>query len=107
MCCIVDIVYLESDCVDCGFLSEGIGVVDGMLLGIEVVVDMFVCISFEAVIISAVITFVFSCLLDIVYIVSSNSSYGVTILMTHALVVLYITDCLREKDTSSGSFVSE
>ena len=81
--------------------------VNDILSGIEVVVDMFVCIIFEVVIISAVTSFVFPCLLDIIYIVSSNSSYGVTILMTHALVVLYITDCLREKDTSSGSFVSE
>ena len=56
--------------------------VNGILSGIEMVVIVFVCITFETVIISAVISFDFSYLLDIVYIISSNSSYGVTILMT-------------------------
>ena len=56
--------------------------VNDILSGIEVVVDMFICIIFEVVIIPAVTSFVFPCLLDIVYIVSSNSSYGVIILMT-------------------------
>ena len=82
-------------------------VVNDILSGIEVVVDMIVCISFEAVIISAITSFVFTCLLDIVYIISSNSSCGVTTLMTHALVVLYKTDFLRKKDVSSDSFTPE
>ena len=75
----VDVVVLESDFKYCDFLSENIGVVNGILSGIEVVVDMFVCVIFEAVIISAVNSFVSPCLLDIVYIVSSNSSCAVTI----------------------------
>ena len=54
----VDVVDLESDCVYCDFFSEGIGIVNDILSGIEVVVDMFVCISFEAVTISAVTSFV-------------------------------------------------
>ena len=81
--------------------------VNDILSWIEMVVDIFVRISFEAVIISAVASFFFSSLLDIVYSVSSNSTYGVTILMTHALVVLYKTDCLRKKYVSSDSFTSE
>ena len=81
--------------------------VNDILSGIEVVVDMIVCISFEAVIISAITSFVFTCLLDIVYILSTNSSCGVTTLMTHALVVLYKTDFLRKKDVSSDSFTPE
>ena len=95
----VDLVDLESDCIDCDFLSECIGVVNDILLGIKVVVGMFVCISFEAVIISAITFFVSPCLLDIVYIVSWNSSCG-------ALIVLYITDCLRKNGVSSDSFTS-
>ena len=81
--------------------------VNDILSGIEVVVDMFVCIRYEAVIISAVISFVFPCLLDILYIVPSNSSCGVTILMIYALVILYIADFIRKKDVPSDSFTSE
>ena len=67
----VDVVDLESDCITCDFLSEGISEVNDILSRIEVVVDMFVCISFETVTISAVTSFVLPCLLDILYIVSS------------------------------------
>ena len=94
------------DCIDYELLSENIGVVNNILSGIELVVDMFVCISFEVVIVAAVTSFVFPCLFDIVYIVFSNLSYGVTILMVYALVDLCVTDCRREKDLSSGSFTS-
>ena len=72
----VDVVDLKSDRIDFDFFSEGIGVVNRILSGIEVVVKMSVCISFEAVIISAFTSFVIPSLLDIVNIVSSNSSYG-------------------------------
>ena len=50
-----DVIDLESDCI---FFSEDIGVVNEILSGIEVVIDMFVCISSEVVIISAVTSFV-------------------------------------------------
>ena len=78
-----------------------------ILSRIESIVDLFISISFEAVAILAHTSFVFPCLLDIVYIVSSNSSCGVTILMLYALVDLYVTDFLKETDILSGSFTSE
>ena len=105
--CMVGIVDFESDCIDCEFFSEGIGAMIGILSGIEVVVDMFVRISFEALIISAVISSVFPCLLNNVYILSSNSSCGVIISMTYALIVFYKTDFLNKKDVSSDTFTSE
>ena len=70
--CIVDILDLESDCNDCDFLSEDIGLVNDILPGIGVVVDIFVCISFEAVITLAITSFVFLCLLEIVFTISSS-----------------------------------
>jgi len=69
-----DVVELQLEYIDFDFLSEGIGVVNDKLSGIEVVVDMFVCILFETVIISAVTSLVLPCLLDTVCIVSSNLS---------------------------------
>ena len=105
--CMVDLANLESDCKDCDFLSECIGVVNDILSEIEVVGNMFLCVSFEGVTILSVTSFVFPCLLDIVYIVSSYLSYGVPVLMTYALVDLYVTYCLREKDISSDPFTSE
>ena len=62
----VDVVYLVSDCRHCDFFSEGVDVTNDILSEIEVVVDIFVCISFEVVIISAVTLFVVPYLLHIV-----------------------------------------